>query len=42
MRHDEIQKIILGNEKVTKLLGWKATHSLQEGLQEIILTYLIL
>jgi len=32
----------LGIEKATKELGWKATHSLQEGLQETIFTYLIL
>lgn len=30
MRHGEIKKIILGNEKATIELDWKATHSLQE------------
>jgi len=42
MWQGEIEKIILGIENATKELGWRVTHSLQEELQEIIFTYLIL
>ncbi|MGE6488910.1 NAD-dependent epimerase/dehydratase family protein [Paenisporosarcina sp. NPDC076898] len=39
LRLGEIEKSFLGNEKAINELGWQATHSLEEGLSETIVTY---
>jgi UDP-glucose 4-epimerase len=39
LRQGEIEKSFLGNEKAINELGWQATHSLEEGLSETIVTY---